>query len=99
MVLELIVMAPEPPAGMVPQGIANQNFVAAITVHVEGIRKVSGLALSLPQRFEFMIEYPEVVIAVFHQNFAAPGVAGKIQKRDSVSVLEFIRARLAVCRH
>src|SRR4051794_4406669 len=68
MVLQLGVARPELFPVVIPQCIADQNLILAVAVYIPRIRIVTCLPGSLPQQFEFVIEYPEISIPILDQN-------------------------------
>src|SRR5579859_3270154 len=78
MIVELFIVAPKLAAGVVPERVAQHEFIAAVAVNIGRVREVSGLALAVPQQFEIIIEDPKIPITVFYQNFLTVFRAGKI---------------------
>ena len=70
-VLQILVVAPELFARVVPERVADGELVAAVAVHVERIRIVPGLPVALPQQFELVVVDPEVRVAILDQDLAA----------------------------
>src|SRR5262245_11874673 len=60
-VLEFGVAAPELPTCVIPERVSDQDFVPAISVRIERIRKMPSLALPFPQQFQTIVEYPEIL--------------------------------------
>src|SRR5262245_351855 len=80
MVFQCRVVTPELPTRMIPEGVTDKDFLAAIPVNIERIRKMPRLSLAFPKQFETVVENPEVPVAVFDQDLLATFVSRQIEE-------------------
>lgn len=84
-ILDRVVERPKLLAVVIEAGVADEQLVLAIAVHIVGKRIVAGVALRLPQQFQFFIEYPEAVLTVFEHDIASPALASEIAEVKGIA--------------
>ena len=62
-----------------------------VAVEIHRIGVMPGLTLALPEQLEFVVEDPEVPVAVLHQDLVAALVAGEVDEGDRIAVFHLVR--------